>query len=378
MLADGERVPADAIVMNGDVAALAAGLLGEGVAGAAPPTPREARSLSATTWAIAAKTAGFPLIRHNVFFSGDYRAEFDDIFRIGRLPRRPTVYVCAQDRGDADAPPGAAERERLLCLVNAPAVGDTGPIDPAEAQACEEATFEQLSRCGLTIERRPEATVVTTPAEFAALFPATGGALYGRASHGWMASFARPGSRTRLPGLYLAGGSVHPGPGVPMAALSGREAATSVIADLVSTEPVAAGGYAWWYVDALSDDGQFGLTIIAFLGSVFSPYYAWSRRRDPLDHCAVNVALYGPRGARWAMTERGRASGARRDRLAIGRSALSWDGAALNIDLDESARRSRGASAAVVRVEPEFLHPGAFALEARAATSGGRSRRWRG
>jgi carotenoid 1,2-hydratase len=99
---------------------------------------------------------------------------------------------------------------------------------------------------------------------------------------------------------------------------------------------------------------------------VFSPYYAWSRRRDPLDHCAVNVALYGPRGARWAMTERGRASLARsRDRLAIGRSALSWDGAALTIDLDEVAapipRRIRG----VVRVEPEFLHPDAFALDAR-------------
>jgi 1-hydroxycarotenoid 3,4-desaturase len=80
-----------------------------------------------------------------------------------------------------------------------------------------------------------ETTVRTTPAVFNNLFPATGGALYGRASHGWMASFARPGSKTRLPGLYLAGGSVHPGPGVPMAALSGRQAALSVMADFAST-----------------------------------------------------------------------------------------------------------------------------------------------
>jgi 1-hydroxycarotenoid 3,4-desaturase len=35
--------------------------------------------------------------------------------------------------------------------------------------------------------------------------------------------FSRPGSTTDLPGLYLAGGSVHPGPGVPMAVLSGSE-----------------------------------------------------------------------------------------------------------------------------------------------------------
>jgi 1-hydroxycarotenoid 3,4-desaturase len=67
------------------------------------------------------------------------------------------------------------------------------------------------------------------------MFPGTGGALYGQASHGWQASFRRPGSRSRVPGLYLAGGSTHPGPGVPMAALSGRLAAMSLIEDLAST-----------------------------------------------------------------------------------------------------------------------------------------------
>ena len=60
--------------------------------------------------------------------------------------------------------------------------------------------------------------------------------------------------------------------------------------------PVPLNGYAWWYVDALSDDGRYGITLIAFIGSVFSPYYAFRRRSgriDPLDHCALNVALYG-------------------------------------------------------------------------------------
>ena len=52
--------------------------------------------------------------------------------------------------------------------------------------------------------------------------PATGGALYGQAVHGTLAAFRRPGSRSTIPRLYLAGGSVHPGPGVPMAVLSGR------------------------------------------------------------------------------------------------------------------------------------------------------------
>jgi 1-hydroxycarotenoid 3,4-desaturase len=238
-LACGERLAADAVVMNGDIAALSAGLLGDEIADAAPAISRGARSLSAVTWAIAAKTEDFPLLHHNVFFSGDYRAEFDDLFGQRRLPRQPTVYVCAQDRDETDERSAAVgeslRTERLLCLVNAPADADSGPLKSEELRSCEEAAFRLLSRCGLSIQREPEAVACTTPTDFAHLFPGAGGALYGRASHGWMASFARPGSRSRLPGLYLAGGSAHPGPGAPMAALSGRRAAASVLEDLVST-----------------------------------------------------------------------------------------------------------------------------------------------
>jgi 1-hydroxycarotenoid 3,4-desaturase len=75
----------------------------------------------------------------------------------------------------------------------------------------------------------------TTPTEFNRLFPATGGALYGAATHGWMSAFRREGAQSRLPGLYLVGGSVHPGPGVPMAAMSGRLAAATLMARLDST-----------------------------------------------------------------------------------------------------------------------------------------------
>lgn len=98
-------------------------------------------------------------------------------------------------------------------------------------------------------------------------------------------------------------------------------------------------GYAWWYIDALSDDGRHGLTIIAMLGSVFSPYYANARRRgdpDPLDHCGLNVALYGRGRHRWSLTERGRSALERSsDHLRIGPSALHWDGNALSVDIEE-------------------------------------------
>ncbi len=228
VLADGEHIPCDAVIANSDVAALGGGLFGDDAAKAVDPVLPRARSLSAVTWAIKGRTRGFPLLRHNVFFSDDYAAEFAAIFAQGRLPSRPTVYVCAQDRGD-DAGNAGTDAERLLCLVNAPARGDAIAVD--DLARCEEASFALLARCGLDVERRPEAMRRTTPAQFEQLFPETGGALYGIASHGWRAAFQRPGARTRVAGLYMAGGSVHPGAGIPMAAISGRIAAASLVAD---------------------------------------------------------------------------------------------------------------------------------------------------
>ena len=240
-LANGRVLPADSVVFNGDAGALAQGLLGAAVARAAPALPPQQRSLSAVTWAVHARTSGFPLVRHNVFFDDDYASEFDDIFRQRRLPQRGTVYVCAQDRGDVpvDEPCNAAaavpRRERLLCLVNAPADGDRRPFDDPEVDPCEHRSLALLQQCGLQLELTPPHAVRTTPAQFNRLFPGSGGALYGAASHGWWAQFKRSGSATPVPGLYLAGGSVHPGPGVPMAAMSGRLAAEALMAHLDST-----------------------------------------------------------------------------------------------------------------------------------------------
>ncbi len=240
-LDSGERLATDSVVFNGDVAALREALLGPELQAAAPHAPGT-RSLSALTWSVLAPTQGVALERHNVFFQQDYASEFRDIFQQQRLPRQPTVYVCAQDRGEGRAPEGA---ERLLCLVNAPAVGDGTTLTPQEIETCEHASLSLMARCGLRLNLTPDNHVRTDPRDFHRRFPATGGALYGQATHGWMSAFARSGAGTSIPGLFLAGGSVHPGPGVPMAAMSGVQAAAALMASPALTRrspPVATSG----------------------------------------------------------------------------------------------------------------------------------------
>ncbi len=235
-LRTGEYVEADAVIVNADSAAVANGLFGPAISPAVTRLSPEQRSLSAATWAVTARVSGFPLIHHNVFFSTDYAAEFADIFQRRRLPHDPTIYVCAQDR-NGSSEPQAPEREALLCLVNAPATGDQRAFTQSEIEQCERQMAARFHAAGLQIDWPGAGIVRTTPNDFDRLFPATGGALYGAASHGWAASFRRPAAKTKIPGLYLAGGSVHPGPGVPMAALSGLLAAAQLVVDQTSRNP---------------------------------------------------------------------------------------------------------------------------------------------
>ena len=242
-LIGGDHLAADAVIANADPAALAEGQFGASASKAVRRYPPKRRSLSAFTWLAHAKTGGFPLSRHNVFFSPDYRREFVEI-AAGLLPSDPSVYVCAQDREADDATAISHGRERLQIIVNAPANGDIHSYTPQERERCTQAMRARLAHCGLELEE-PLPHKLATPNEFAARFPSTGGAIYGRASHGWAASFLRQGARTRIPGLYCAGGSTHPGAGVPMAALSGAlaaEAAMRGLASMRSFHPAAMGG----------------------------------------------------------------------------------------------------------------------------------------
>jgi carotenoid 1,2-hydratase len=105
----------------------------------------------------------------------------------------------------------------------------------------------------------------------------------------------------------------------------------------------------------VSDDGARAVSVIGFIGSVFSPYYGWAGRKRPHDHCSINVALYGP-GGRWAMTERGAGAVTQSaDRFQVGPSAMAWRDGTLVVEIDEIAvphlTRLRGE----IRVTPRAI-----------------------
>ncbi|MEY8839862.1 carotenoid 1,2-hydratase, partial [Cribrihabitans sp. XS_ASV171] len=84
----------------------------------------------------------------------------------------------------------------------------------------------------------------------------------------------------------------------------------------------------------MSADGTRAISVIAFIGSVFSPWYAWSGRRDPENHVCINVATYGP-GGRFTMTDRGRSALRQTaDNFTVGPSSLHWEDDRLVIEVD--------------------------------------------
>lgn len=216
-------VAADMVLFNGDPAALHDGLLGPAPKAAVTEAAVTPRSLSAHVASFAAVPEGVPLAHHTVFFADDADAEFAAITK-GALPRDATLYICAQDHAAA---PGALQRFEII--RNAAPLGD----HPAEDFSCQTLMFDRLRQFGLHLSPGP--VTLTGPADFARLFPGSRGSLYGRSPQGLTAALQRPTARTAVKGLYLCGGGTHPGAGVPMATLSARHAAETMLRDLAST-----------------------------------------------------------------------------------------------------------------------------------------------
>ena len=226
----GERIGVKAVIANVDVATVYEKLLPAEVVNATrlQRLLRAEPSCSGYVLLLGVQGAHERLAHHNIFFTDDYRAEFADIFERGVPPNDPTVYVAITSKSDPeDAPAGM---ENWFVLINAPALSERYDWT-RDAARYRDQVLMALAKFGVAPHICAEHQL--TPADIARLTGARRGALYGTSSNTPFAAFLRPHNRARdVRGLYFAGGTAHPGGGVPMVTLSGGVAARLLLADL--------------------------------------------------------------------------------------------------------------------------------------------------
>ena len=225
---NGETVPARQIVSDVDVLTLYDQLLDDPMAPMARRYRRLPPSSSALVFYWGVNRSFNELGVHNIFFSEDYRREFDQIHRLSEVPTEPTVYVNITSKiTPTDAPEG---QENWFVLINAPHHdGRSWQEDLATTRSW---VVKRLSEVlGVHLDRHIVAEDRWTPEAIERETGSHRGALYGISSNTRMAAFLRhPNASRRYPGLYLCGGSVHPGGGMPLATLSGMIAADILLA----------------------------------------------------------------------------------------------------------------------------------------------------
>jgi len=230
-LAGGERIAADAVVCNADAMYAQEALLdasGRSRTSRRAPEP----SLAGFVLLLGVRKRFEQLAHHNVFFSGDYEGEFRALVGGGDVAAEPTVYVSVSASADpGHAPAGGSN---LFVLVNAPHLGGRARWDDG-GRSYRDLVIRLLERRGLEgLAGAIEVERIITPDLFATRYNAYRGSIYGTSSNSMFAAFRRPPNRSKsLRRLYFAGGSAHPGGGIPLVLLSGTMAAGLVAEDLL-------------------------------------------------------------------------------------------------------------------------------------------------
>jgi phytoene desaturase len=228
-LAGGERLPADLVVANADAAELYGRLVTD------PSLRRPVRRARLRSGRAVPSYSGFVLLlalddppadqpHHQVLFAEDYDAEFDALLGRGgpvRPVARPTVYVSAPDDPAVVPGPGTGA---WFVLVDAPRHDPAGGgVDwdaPGLAASYADGVLDLMAERGLDVRDRVRHRTVLTPADLERRTRAPGGAIYGTSSNGARAAFLRAANRSPVPGLFLVGGSAHPGGGLPLVLMS--------------------------------------------------------------------------------------------------------------------------------------------------------------
>jgi len=226
LIIDGTRVDYDLIVSNSDATHTYVKLLSDDVI--SPPKKKHLASVepscSGFVLLLGIDRTYDQLVHHNIFFSSDYKREFDDIFRRGKLPSDPTIYIANTSYSDPDhAPVGGSN---LFILVNAPWVRNNNDFSHSEKEAYAEKIMLALAGHGLRgLQASVQVQKILSPIDFQDLWLSNRGSIYGTSSNHRLAAFLRPRNRSPfLRNLYIVGGSTHPGGGIPLVMLSARHA----------------------------------------------------------------------------------------------------------------------------------------------------------
>lgn len=238
---DGEEIPMAAVVANSDTVRTHRDLIGGTPRRRFESRRRYEPACSGLVLYLGLNRAYEYLAHHNFVFSHDPEEEFDAIYREGEPAPDPTCYVAAPARTEPEvAPPGG---EALYVLVHTPYLRphhDWNQLLPAYRRTI----LDKLATTGRLhdLERRICFERWLTPQDIHDRFGVLDGAIYGLASHGKLLGAFKPSNRSPdVKGLYFAGGSSHPGPGMPMVLMSGWIAADALDRDGVV--PRSTGGH---------------------------------------------------------------------------------------------------------------------------------------
>jgi phytoene desaturase len=223
---NGEKIPADFVISNADVV-VAFNELIDGFPKQQEKLNRLEPSLSGVVFLWGIDRQHPQLAQHNILFATDYELEFKQIFEDKKVPDDPTVYIAITSKLDPDHAP--ADGENWFVLVNVPYLAEQQNWD-AEIARLKQVILEKLSRLGIAISDRIRVEKIITPQDFYDQYRSNRGSIYGISSNDRMTAFRRPANRSReIKGLYFAGGSTHPGGGVPLAMLSGKMCADLIL-----------------------------------------------------------------------------------------------------------------------------------------------------
>lgn len=169
------------------------------------------------------------LAHHNFFFSRDLHAHFRRVFREGKLPDDPTLYVVAPTRTDpSQAPPGC---DNIKILPHIPSINESNPATRADYLELREICLDKLERMGLAdLRRHIVVEDFWTPIDIEARYGSNRGSIYGVVSDRRRNfAFKAPKRSAQFGNLFFVGGSVNPGAGMPMVTLSGQHVARMIV-----------------------------------------------------------------------------------------------------------------------------------------------------